>query len=227
MATILITGCSRGIGLELTRHYGSEGWRVIATCRAPDRATVLNSLGGDISIHALDVTDGGAVTALAGDLADIPIDVLFSNAGQLGHREAQGFGDLDYAAWRAEIEVNLIAPVRLCETFIDHVAASEQKKIAVVSTVLASLTEAGGGLYPYRTSKAGLNMAVRAMANDLAPRGVSVTAFHPGWVSSDMGGDAAPVTPTEAAVGMATVLAAVKADDGSRFLRYDGSEIPW
>lgn len=227
MPTILITGCSRGIGLELARHYAAEGWRVIATCRDPEQADALRALSGDISIHALDVTDGAAVTALAGTLTDTPIDVLFSNAGQLRNREAQGFGAIDYDSWRAEIEVNLIAPVRLCEAFVEHVGASNQKKIAIVSSVLASLAEAGGGYYPYRTSKAGVNMAVRAMAHDLGPREVTVTAFHPGWVSSDMGGPSAPVTPNQAAVGMATTLASVEASDGGLFLRYDGTAIPW
>jgi NAD(P)-dependent dehydrogenase (short-subunit alcohol dehydrogenase family) len=227
MSTILITGCNRGIGLELTRHYAGAGWRVIATCRDPDAAEALASIEGDVSIHALDVGDGAAVAALAKELDGTAVDVLFSNAGRLGNREAQGFGGIDYDSWREELEVNLIAPVRLCEAFVDHVADSEQRKIAIVSTAMASLTDAGSGYYPYRSSKAGLNMAIRAMAIDLAPRGITVTAFHPGWVSTDMGGPSAPVTPPEAAVGMAGVLDGIPDNDTGLFLRYDGTSIPW
>ena len=97
MPTVLITGCNRGIGLELARHYGGRNWRVIATCRAPDQADALRALAdgdGDIVIHRLDVTDGEAVTALADELSGTPIDVPLSAAppGQISPAGLEAVG---------------------------------------------------------------------------------------------------------------------------------------
>jgi len=230
MPTTLITGCSRGIGLELTKFYAGEGWRVIATCRDPNGANNLAEVAegnAQVSIHPLDVTDQASVAALSNALGDTPIDLLFNNAGTLGDRERQGFGSLDYDSWRWELEVNLLAPVRMVEAFVDNVAASEGKQVAVVSSILGSLAEASGGLYAYRTSKAAVNMAVRAMASDLAAQGISVVTFHPGWVRTDMGGPSAAVAPEDSAAGLAGVLAGFGPQDTGRFMRYDGAELEW
>ena len=230
MPTILITGSNRGIGVELTKHYAGEGWRVIATCRDPAGAKQLSKVAetsDQVTVYMLDVTDQSSVDALSRSLGDTPIDLLFNNAGTLGDRAGQGFGTIDYDAWRWELEVNLLAPVRVVEAFVDNVAASDGKQIAVISSKLGSLAEASGGLYAYRTSKAAVNMAVSAMASDLASRGIMVSSFHPGWVRTDMGGLAAPVSPKKSATGMAKVLAGLGKDDSGRFLQYDGVELAW
>ncbi len=230
MPTILITGSNRGIGVELTKHYAGEGWRVIATCRDPAGAKQLSKVAetsDQVTVYMLDVTDQSSVDALSRSLGDTPIDLLFNNAGTLGDRAGQGFGTIDYDAWRWELEVNLLAPVRVVEAFVDNVAASDGKQIAVISSKLGSLAEASGGLYAYRTSKAAVNMAVSAMASDLASRGITVSSFHPGWVRTDMGGLAAPVSPKKSAAGMAKVLAGLGKDDSGRFLQYDGVELAW
>jgi NAD(P)-dependent dehydrogenase (short-subunit alcohol dehydrogenase family) len=230
MPTILITGSNRGIGFELAKHYAGEGWRVIATCRDPAGAQELSKLAeasDQVTVYPLDVTDQSSVDALSRSLTDTPIDLLFNNAGRLGDRAGQGFGAIDYDAWRWELEVNLLAPVRMVEAFVDNVAASDGKQIAVISSILGSLAEASGGLYAYRTSKAAVNMAVRAMASDLAARGISVMTFHPGWVRTDMGGPSAAVAPEDSAAGLAGVLAGLGPEDSSRFMRYDGVELDW
>lgn len=230
MPSILITGSSRGIGLELAKHYGGAGWRVFATCRDPGGASALASFAADqeqVSLHALDVAAPDSVAALAASLGKTPIDLLFNNAGIIENREGQDLGTIDYDAWRRELEVNLLAPVRITEAFVDNVAASDGKQIAVVSSILGSLADASGGRYAYRTSKAAVNMAVRAMASDLAPRGITVVTFHPGWVRTDMGGPSATVSPEESAAGMAKVLSGFGTEDSGRFMRYDGTELDW
>lgn len=230
MPSILITGASRGIGLELAKYYGGAGWRVFATCRDPGGAADLGKFAADhenVSVHSLDVADEDSVSALAASLGDTPIDLLFNNAGIIENRQGNDLGGIDYDAWRRELEVNLIGPVRVSEALVENVAASESKKIAVVSSILGSLSEASGGRYAYRTSKAAVNMAVRAMAADLAPRGVTVVTFHPGWVRTDMGGPSATVSPEESAAGMAKVLSEFGTEDSGRFMRYDGTEIDW
>lgn len=230
MPTVLITGASRGIGLELAKHYAGDAWQVIATCRDPENADALAAFAGvqdSVRVLPLDVADDKSIAALKKTLGDIPIDLLFNNAGRLANRERQVFGNIDYDSWRAELDVNLFGPTRMAETFVDNVAASEGKQIAVVSSVMGSISEATGGRYAYRTSKAAVNMAVRAMASDLASRGISVFTFHPGWVRTDMGGPSGAVAPEDSAAGMAGVLAGLGPRDTGRFLRYDGVELDW
>ena len=231
MPTVLITGASRGIGLALTRVYAEDGWQVLATCRTPDAADDLQALAkmhGAIEVEALDVTDARAIARLAKKVGDRPIDVLFNNAGIMGPRGAQSLGSIDYDAWQAVLRVNLLAPVAIAQAFADNVAASERRVIAMMSSTMGSIAEkTSGDYYLYSTSKAALNMAVRALAADLRPRRVIVVALHPGWVSTDMGGSGASLSPARSAPGLKRVVDRLDLDDSGRFRRYDGSEPPW
>ncbi|MBL29333.1 MAG: short-chain dehydrogenase [Rhodospirillaceae bacterium] len=229
VGTVLITGASRGIGLEFVRQYAADGWSVIACCRSPDKADDLKSLAtksDDVEVVALDVADHAAIDALARRLDGRAIDVLINNAGISGRRP-QDFGSLDYADWQQVMETNLLAPVHMAEAFVDHVARGEHRLIANLSSVLGSIAHASGRQYLYRTSKAALNMAVKCMAEDLGPRGIRVVAFHPGHVRTDMGGASAPVVPTDSVRGMRAIMARI--DDGMSggFFNYDGSQLPW
>jgi NAD(P)-dependent dehydrogenase (short-subunit alcohol dehydrogenase family) len=231
MPTVLITGSNRGIGLALARQYAGDGWRVLATCRDPDHAKALRDVaaaGEAVSIHRLDVTGDAGIRDLAAALEGTAIDVLFNNAGVMGPRGGQNFGAVDHAAWLGVLEVNLLGPVRIAEAFVDHVAASGLRTIAVVSSTLGSIAEnASGGYYLYRTSKAAVNMAVRCMAASLRSRGITLVTLHPGWVRTDMGGPAAAVSPEQSAAGLRRVVAGLRPRDSGRFLRYDGTENPW
>jgi NAD(P)-dependent dehydrogenase (short-subunit alcohol dehydrogenase family) len=210
MPTALITGSNRGIGLALAQRYAADGWRVLATCRDPDRAGALRDVaaaGEAVSVHRLDVTRHAEIGDLAAALAGTAIDVLFNNAGVMGPRGGQDFGAIDHAAWLDVLEVNLLGPVRMAEAFVDHVAASDLRTIAVVSSTLGSIAEsAGGGYTLYRTSKAAVNMVVRCMAASLRPRGITVVTLHPGWVRTDMGGPAASISPEQSAAGLKRVV---------------------
>ena len=86
MTTIMITGASRGLGLEFARQVYSEECRVIATCRNPENANELNAIG-DIDVHSLDVTDDKSVANLADKLRGENIDILINNAGVIGQRD--------------------------------------------------------------------------------------------------------------------------------------------
>ena len=165
------------------------------------------------------------VTGLAVELKGTPIDVLLNNAGRL---TSSHFGGIDYQVWRDEIEVNLLAPMRVAETFVEHVAASDQKKIVAVSSQLGSIANnTSGGHYIYRSSKAGLNMAYRSLAADLEPRGIIAAVLSPGWVKTDMGGESATLTPEESVTGMRKVIAALDASGSGGFHEYTGEELPW
>ena len=231
MPTALITGAGRGIGLALTEALIGRGWTVVASCRRPREAEALARLAAAspdrLRIEALDVADAVSVADLVTVLDGTPIDALVNNAG-VAHRNTP-LGSLDYDAWRAVLEVNLLAPVRLTEALIDNIAASDQKKVIAISSSLGSITATRGDNYFYRTSKAALNMAMRSLARDLAPRGVTVAMLSPGYVDTDftrdVGGPKIPVR--ESGEGLARAIEAMTPADSGRFYRYTGEPIDW
>ncbi len=230
MPTVLITGANRGIGLALARGYAAEGWRVHACCRHPDKAKELEVLraeaGGRLAIHRLDVTDGLKVANLSRELAEEAIDLLINNAGVSGPRS--GFGETDYDLWQPVLAVNTFAPLCVAEHFVEQVARGERKLIVNISSKMGSIAaNDGSNSIIYRASKAALNQVSKCISVALAPRGITVILFHPGWVSTDMGGAEAPVTPADSAAGIRAVIARASPADNGRFFNYDGDELPW
>lgn len=224
MPTILITGANRGIGLELARSYQQAGWQVIATCRQPDRATDLQALG--VTVHPLDVTASQSIDALALSLQGQAIDLLFHNAGIFGAR-GSSIGTLDAAGWLEVLHTNTVAPLMLSQALLEHILASQQKRMVFMSSQLASISNSTGEEYIYRSSKAALNMAVKSLSHDVQARGGRALLMDPGWVRTDMGGESAPLSAHQSAQGIKQTLDALPAEATGLFLRYDGSELPW
>ncbi len=225
MPTLLITGANRGIGLALLRIFAADGWRIHACCRQPDKAKALKTVAGDIRLHRVDVTDGLRVASLARELADEAIDVLVNNAGIYGPRT--GFSETDYDDWLKVLAVNTLAPLRLVERFVEHVSRSERKLVINVSSRMGSISQNSGGAYIYRSSKAALNAVTKGLSADLAARGITVVAVHPGWVQTDMGGAGADIPAETSAAGLRQVIEGLSAKQSGRFLNYVGEEIPW
>jgi len=122
----------------------------------------------------------------------------------------------------------VLGQARVAEALVEHVAASDQKKIVTLSSELGSVAaNKTGGLYAYRSSKAAVNAVMKSMAVDLAPRGIIAVPMHPGWVRTDMGGPKAPLSAGESASGMRRVIAGLTPADSGRFLQWDGKELPW
>lgn len=226
MSTVLITGAARGLGLDFTRRYAARGDRVLACSR---RADTLKGIKGDVQHHALDVTDYDAVAALAKKLASEAIDVLICNAGLggVGGSSAGTLGQVDAKTWRAIFEVNALAPLMMAQAFVENVARSQQKKMIAISSRLGSITLNEGGRYAYRASKTALNMQWKSLSIDTASKKLICTVLHPGWVKTDMGGSAAPLTIEQSVPAMIKVIDGLKPKDNGRFLNYDGSEFPW
>ena len=227
MPTALITGASRGIGLEFARQYVDLEWRVIGTCRDPRKADALGAIEGDIDVEALDIADHGQVQALAKSLKRETIDVLINNAGVHGPRPSR-LGGIDYDAWADVFRINTMGPMKVSEAFVEHIARSDQKKIVTITSRMGSIADnESGGAYPYRSSKAALNAVMRSLAADLKPRGVTVVVFHPGWVRTDMGGPSAPIEPERSVESMIKVISRIKLSDSGGFLNYDGAKLAW
>jgi NAD(P)-dependent dehydrogenase (short-subunit alcohol dehydrogenase family) len=235
MATVLVTGSNRGLGLEFVRQYAADGWEVLAAARDPHSAKELKGLAAahkNISLHALDIADEESVQDLTGKLNGRPVDVLINNAGTYP-REGQTIGQMDYDGWREALEVNLFGTFRVTEALLENVLASERKQIATISTGMSSLRAvqsgglAGGTAYQYRTSKTALNMGMLVLAKELGPRGASVVIFDPGWVKTDMGGPNAQLTPEQSISGMRKILAGDPKEIHGKFLGWDGAVRPW
>jgi NAD(P)-dependent dehydrogenase (short-subunit alcohol dehydrogenase family) len=230
--TVLVTGASRGLGLEFARQYAAEGWEVLACARAPQSAAALQALAAAgaarIRVHPLDVTDFVAIDALGRRLEGVPIDVLINNAGTMGPRGG-AFGSSDFAAWDGIFRLNALAPLKMAEAFAGHIAQSAQKKLVSISTIMASMARNNmGGFYPYRASKAALNAVMVSLAIDAGRRhGIIAAVLHPGWVRTDMGGAHAEIDAPTSVEGMRRVIAGLTREQAGRFLTYDGSELPW
>jgi NAD(P)-dependent dehydrogenase (short-subunit alcohol dehydrogenase family) len=203
---------------------------VLACCRNPADAEALQALCHRypaIELHALDVTDYAQMSSLSAQLRDRSIDILLSNAGIYGPRGAN-FGDVEAAAWREVFEVNSIAPMMLVQAFVEQVAASPQKLVAVISSKMGSIADNGsGGSYIYRSSKTAVNQVVRNLSIDLAGRGISVLSLHPGWVQTEMGGANAETSVGDSAAGLKAILQRARPEQNGQFIEFNGDPIPW
>ncbi|WP_028451330.1 SDR family oxidoreductase [Chitinilyticum aquatile] len=224
--TVFITGTSRGLGLEFTRQYLQEGWRVLAARRhaAAQLDELQQQYPQQLRQLELDVGDLAAIDRLPASLAGECIDLLINNAGIYGGIHQQ-LGDCDLAEFQRVLAVNVLAPLRLTEVLLPLLRSSA--RIAHLSSLMGSMADNGsGGDYAYRASKAALNAIGKSMAVDLAGRH-TVVLLHPGWVRTDMGGPAALIDAASSVRGMRTVIASLQDWDSGRFFKYDGSELPW
>lgn len=228
--TILITGSNRGIGLELCRQYAAAGWNVHACCRQLETATELTQLASahsNITIHELDVSNAKHIVNLSQKLKSVAIDILFNNAGIYGDYDAN-FGNTDIDNWLECFRINTIAPIKVMESFISHVAASEHKIMATMSSKMGSMADnSSGGSYAYRSSKAAINAAMTSAAIDLKPQQIKVAILHPGWVKTDMGGSNAEITTEQCVTQLKAILNNLTLESSGCFFDIDGSVIPW
>jgi NAD(P)-dependent dehydrogenase (short-subunit alcohol dehydrogenase family) len=249
--TAFVTGSDRGIGFALVQEFESRGWQVIATTIDPTKAIDLNAFAKAhqrVTVEKLDVTDAAGIDALALKLKDRPIDALVNNAGVAGSMEKQTLNSLDQDEFIRVLRVNSYGPLRVSAAFLDHVAASRQRKIIAVSSgygSVASVESIAASGYPsayfYAMSKAALNMGMREFALDPgARRGVTTVLFSPGAVDtdmqrairSDMAKAGKPITaptgtPAEVAHAMVLAIEQLKPEQNGRFYSLSGKELPW
>lgn len=224
MATVLIIGASRGIGLEFARQYAADGARVVATVRRAEDTAKLRELGAKPLL--LDVVDEATVAEFGVQLHGEKIDVAIYNAGVYGPRTSAiaAPGGLDFDA---VMHTNVRAPMQLIPQLVPGLAAAGGR-LALISSRMGSISlmsSTSGWLY--RASKAAANAALRSMSLELGPHGIVCVAFHPGWVRTEMGGAGADIDAATSVAGMRRVLASANASQNGKFLNFNGEQLSW
>lgn len=221
MATAVITGANRGLGLEMAKQYAAQGWDVIATAREPEKAEELNAID-KVTVMPLDAAEDSSIETFAEQLGDRPVDLFINNAGIYGPSE------LDRDKWLDLFNVNVVGPVKLATALRDNVAKSADKKMVVISSQVGSIAEnETGSMMYYRTSKAAVNQAWHSLAQQWQDEDLTLAMLHPGWVQTDMGGENADLTPQESVEGMRSVIEGLDRNKNGKFYDYSGREIPW
>jgi NAD(P)-dependent dehydrogenase (short-subunit alcohol dehydrogenase family) len=231
MPSALITGANRGLGLEFARQYLVDGWKVYAACRDPASASELRRLtetsDNKLRMLAMDVTDPTSIDAAATELDAQAIDLLLNNAGIIGP-QGQTIGNINYQAWAEVLAINTMGPMRVSEAFVEHVGRSDCKLIVTLTSGMGSIADnTSGGSILYRSSKAAVNMVMRSLAIDLAPRGITCVAVNPGWVRTDMGGPNANLQPAESISALRRLIATLGPKQSGKFFNHTGREYPW
>lgn len=232
METILVTGASRGIGLEWVRQCARRGWRVYATCREPLEASALERVAAEyagLTVHKLDVTSPASVASLARELRDTAIDLLVLNAGIFpDFSGCLPVGRIDYDAWEETLRVNVLGAARVTEALVENLAISRRRLVVGISSEMGSIGRLQSqGCFAYRSSKAALNITMRGMALELEPRGIGVLLLHPGWVRSGLGGPSATLDAGESVRHMLDRVLQFRMQQSGLLFRYDGQSIPW
>ena len=225
MPTVLLMGASRGIGFELARQYIQDGWRVIATARSDEGLEGLKALGAQTL--RLDVANPASNSGLAWQLNGEKIDLTIYVAGVVDRNSASTPPTRD--SFDTVMHTNVMGAMQVIPQIVPMVQETKGV-IACISSVMGSLQETtSGNAALYRVSKAALNMVVRCTQAEQPE--VTVLAIHPGWVQTDMGGAAAPLTPEQSASSLRQTLNHIleQRDPKHRgaFLNHDGSTLPW
>jgi NAD(P)-dependent dehydrogenase (short-subunit alcohol dehydrogenase family) len=220
MGIAVVTGASRGIGLELTRQLKSRGASVVAVCRSSSPA--LDALGVRIE-SGCDVTEPATWSKLAERVAGDEIELLIQNAGMAVPDSVE---NVEVQAVRAQFELNAVAPLFLTRALVPGMQAGA--KVALITSRMGSMGDNGSGAYyGYRMSKAALNAAGVSLARDLKPRGIAVVILHPGAVRTEMTRGQGMIEADESVRGLLRRIDELTVENTGRFLHQNGEELPW
>lgn len=224
----LIIGASRGLGRALVAEYLARGWQVTATVRVSARTgldDLAKSSDGRLVVETVDITVPEQVAALRGRLAQETFDLLFVNAGVTNGPE-ETVADVSTDTFIRLMVTNALSPMRVVEALQDLVAPDGT--IAVMSSGQGSIANnENGGFEIYRASKSALNQLMRSFAARHVGDPHTLLLMAPGWVQTDLGGPAAPLTIGQSIPGVADTIEAQAGKGGLQYLDYRGRTVRW
>lgn len=238
----LISGANKGIGLETARQLGKLGYIALLGSRDPLKgevaARLLREDGIDARVVKLDVTKQSDIDAAAAMLEREfgRLDVLVNNAGVMLEKgwTKNTTSETTMENLRATFEANVFAVFALTKALLPLLKKSEAGRIVNVSSILGSVSlQATKGsptystkLFAYNASKAALNVLTISLAHELRGTKIKVNSAHPGWVKTDLGGEAAPMNVVDGAKTEVT-LATLGEDGPTGGFFHSGKEIAW
>jgi len=227
METVLITGCSRGIGLELTRQFLDLGYQVISSYRKkPSEQLAKLDEHAALRLIELEVTNDAAIANMAKALSDTSLDILINNAGVIGPAE-QSIQHLKSDEWLETFAVNSVAPMMVSQAVLPQLKRSSNPRLLTISSQMAQLTSQSTGMYAYRSSKAAVNKSMQVLATELKSDGVTVCLIHPGWVQTDMGGQNADISASQSAKGIISFVNKMNLSQSGQFYSWTGDALDW
>ena len=178
----LVTGATRGIGAEIAEQFRAAGADVIGTATTQEGAAgIADRLGGADAGKVLDVASDESVQALMKDLAGRLPTILVNNAGIVRDNLLLRMKPDD---WQDVVNTNLNSAYRLCKGCLRGMLKARRGRIINLSSVVGVAGAAGQA--NYAAAKAGLLGFTRALALEVAGRGITVNAIAPGYIETDM-----------------------------------------
>ncbi len=181
-SSILVTGCSSGIGRALVAEFADKGHRVLATARKPEDLQGLE--GPRVRSMRLDVTDPQSIALAVDAIVEWTgrIDVVVNNAG---YGLIAPMAEVELDDLRSQFETNVFGLVAVTQAVVPHMVARGSGRIVNIGSVSGVTTTPFGG--PYSASKAALHMLSDALRMELRPFGIEVITVQPGSVESNFG----------------------------------------
>ncbi|KAI0765943.1 NAD-P-binding protein [Trametes elegans] len=227
----LITGASRGIGLELTKQLlASPSNVVLAACRAPSKATALTAVVESAKDRAhiipLDVEDiqsvNDAVKQVTTAIGSKGIDYLINNAGISVDTAFTMKPDVMEHIFK----VNVVGPTLVAQAFRAFVEKSAKKTIVNMSSTMGSLGSETGSMAPsYSISKSALNMLTYKQSRECPD--LTVISVCPGHLKTDLGGPTARLDVSVGVAGVLKVIHSLTPEDTGKFVNFRGDVVPW
>ncbi|WP_290890828.1 SDR family oxidoreductase [Arenimonas sp.] len=236
----LVTGATRGIGLETVRQLAAAGVHTLLAGRSRDSAVKaalsLQAEGLPVEAIALDVTDAASISAAAATVAKAHghLDILVNNAGILADDPTRMVSEQTLDSWRRTFETNVFGLVAVTQAFLPLLHRSEAGRIVNVSSILGSVALHGDPASPiydfklpaYNVSKSAVNAWTVQLAYELRDSRIRVNAIHPGYVRTDMNaGEGAMDIPEGARTSVRLALVGEDGPQGGFFHFED--RLPW
>ena len=222
---IMITGATRGIGLELSRCFLERGERVWAGFRASSNRDQLEELAqkfpSTLVPIEIDVVSDESTSNAAERFsnAESGLDILVNNAALLPDAGGVPLTEVDFQQIRDAFETNTLGPLRVVRAFLPFLHNGVEPRIANITSGMASLADRDEWLYyAYSISKTALNMASRILAVDPCASEITTVIFSPGWVKTEMGGPDAPLSVEESATALTNAILNLSPGDNGLWL---------